>query len=1273
MRTLAARAAAPLLALPTVIAVASSTAWTQTVVVPSSPARAVRIEPAEVQVALSPEEIAELRAEFDALDDAGKAAMIGTYRGMGIDLPSLFGLGGTAAMPNAAGDAALPGQGPLVKAIEALNFQRTPKAVLSARSELGFRDARPADDAPVADLAKWVHLTVLAGDWEDFGAFLAARPADEATPIYAHVLRSTNNGDPMLLPEEVLTIADIVPGEPQDWQLEVLAQLLKGAGSKYGTETMVAALRKGTRHYGMADDATRERTWKLLVNAGLVVEAHEYLPSLEQGRERADARVLLAHARYSDALAGARTGADEGETYLRRAFDLYAETSLLPKADLSVRQDAMRRAMELVPMLPPIVSDDWLHQVYANESLGAAALEVIATAALTGQDKRADLLRRAQVMVRMKEAISIVLAQPDIDIRVLRVPLRTLTTTLIGAAEQAVQEKGNIRGVARETELLMQSLPDDAWFNAIEPSLGTRTYKAAMSIATIADETDIALDLLARAVARYPDEAADFGDEFLRLWQMRLNPRMSQQEQEEMMFYYYRRFQPVAAPLTRGRQRRNLEQLHRLLETLEEVGVASRELPNVAPAFKACHAQTEVFDLDEIERVFGPLDRIPGVTAASLASTMRAGLKGDWRNRQTQRQFGMMRSNAEISTMVEKGYDVAIALTDRAIAAEPDSWRHAVLKAGLTYDRLEFKESQQKSDFATFNEYRRQAFAAFAAAAERYAAGLEKGEEREDANVYGMWFSAAISATELNYLNPDDQAAIAGGQMGDDQIDLIRNAIDGLPADASDRLRGAFARAVVSSITGTPPDVKPRLVKHALRVIGDHPGGAPLRRMQELYNDLVKEEIKLRLVVDGSDRVGAGAPFAALLTLRYTNSVDRETGGFDKYLQEQAWTQVGNDMRTMNYRDKLRKSIEDAFGTSFELVSIGFFEPFTPSRAVNEGGDDSWQEKPLAYLVLKATDPSVDRLPPITMDMHFNDQVGPVAVAIQCNAPPIDCIGAPESRPLRDLEVAQTVDLRKVSRGSDDPEVVVDIRATAVGVVPDLRDLVAGIDSPLPGYELKRDTGIVAGPFLVAEPEDKSSRTAIYFGMNQQPPDDAKFAKPDDSGMYRLSTERSWTLTYVPTGGTVGGAFTVPTLVPGLAGTVVTRHFADMDIVPVTAATIPVHPPLWSVPRLAVAGCVVALAAAGVVVLARRRRGTGAQEAVAFALPETPTPLNTIATLERMASSAEVKLDADDRAAIVREIEELERTYFGPSPNGPADQRTLRGVLERWSRRALRA
>jgi hypothetical protein len=69
---------------------------------------------------------------------------------------------------------------------------------------------------------------------------------------------------------------------------------------------------------------------------------------------------------------------------------------MLPGADLALRQDAMRRAMDLVPNLPPRPHRALQREVYGSDSLAPAALEVIALTAMSAQDRRGDLVRRAE-------------------------------------------------------------------------------------------------------------------------------------------------------------------------------------------------------------------------------------------------------------------------------------------------------------------------------------------------------------------------------------------------------------------------------------------------------------------------------------------------------------------------------------------------------------------------------------------------------------------------------------------------------------------------------------------------------------------------------------------------------------------------------------------------------------------------------------------------------------------------------------------------------------
>jgi hypothetical protein len=1343
-----ARPAAFVTAALVAVALASTNAYPSTAQATASPSQNSPAAAAPIAAdgstpppaAFTDAEIADVAAVYLAASEEEQALLKAFYLDMGIDLASLLeGITGPPS-PTSAPTAAVPaatGESALMKAVKAVNFTRTPQAVLAARSKLGFTAAPDPDRANPPAVATWLHLQVMGGEWERFASFLAAIDPTDAAGIYAHVLQSINKpprpepgakADPALLPEEVLAIADAAPAELSDWQFDVLSQLLRTASTKYSTAPMLEQLAAGTRLFGKTDEATRARTVRFLVGAGQVVDAYAYFPPLDDARARNDAKALLNHARHQQELAADPRGTFDRDELLRSAWSLFGEVTLLPEAEAKVRQDALRRAIDLLPSVPPAQASAWIKEVFASPSLAPAALEVMALKAVSLRNARLDVAQRAQIILTMKESVDTLLAQSGVDIRLLRVPLRMLTSALITEAENALaggaMQDGNEDpemamamamgmnrargpGAPAETQLLLRALPDERWLAALEPSLASRAYHAAIGIATSADEVDVALDYLAQAVRRFPGQGMLFADRFLQRWEQRMAqpPRFD----DEMYFIGFVQNSMPAAPLTRGRQRRNLERLARLMGVLDAIGVDSRRLPSVASVFKATHGRTEVFDRAGVERVFGPLEQLPPETAASLADQMRSGLSGDWRDRRAQQAAGMKRSAAEVTALVEQGYALALELIDRATAAEPDSWRYAVTKAGLAFDRVQFKQSEEKQDFATYNQYRKEAFAAFARTAEVYAELVRKGDQRDDPGVYLAWFNAAVGATELNYLTRDD--LLVEGSPQDDQIDLIRKALQSLPPDAADRHLGGFASAIEGSLPQVTPDVKPRVVRHALRVVGDHPGGAALRRLADLYQDLVKDEIKLRLAVDGEDRVGADRRFGATLVLRFTTAVDRETGGFSRYLQNDVWARVGNSYRPTNYRDQLKKDIEAAMRDRFDVEGLGFFEALAPPRPVKEGGEDGWLEKPLVYLVLKARDPSVDRLPALSMDLVFNDSLGPVTLPIASNSPPIDAASPPSVRPVKALDVEQILDLRDMHSREKNYAITLEIQAKGEGVVPELDELLPSFRSALPGYEVAA-TGVEVRPTGIVE-NDADASARQWFSRSPQRTA-TEYAAPDEDGTYRLTSERSWLVTYTPSGGPIGAEFVLPTLNPAFgvaerpsphakpdavesaSGTVkdaapggpgprrapqmMARQYADMDVVEIAGSAVAVRRAPWSWWGVAIAAAIgTGLAIAGAVAW-RRRRPTLATDS-GVTLPTRITPLSVVATLRRIERERGAELLPTQRESLERDIAAVESRFFGrasePAEPGPreidsAERGTLtggelRGLLERWS------
>src|SRR5262249_16301422 len=130
--------------------------------------------------------------------------------------------------------------------------------------------------------------------------------------------------------------------------------------------------------------------------------------------------------------------------------------------------------------------------------------------------------QRAQSILTLKEAVDVLLEREGLDKSALRVPMRMLTTALVAEMETAVAQKAGERVNTKPAQLLLRAIPSKAWLDALELSLAARTEKACISIATKADETDMALTLLADAVKRTPDEAIPIADAFLAQWQLRL-------------------------------------------------------------------------------------------------------------------------------------------------------------------------------------------------------------------------------------------------------------------------------------------------------------------------------------------------------------------------------------------------------------------------------------------------------------------------------------------------------------------------------------------------------------------------------------------------------------------------------------------------------------------------------------------------------------------------------------------------------------------------------
>jgi hypothetical protein len=151
----------------------------------------------------------------------------------------------------------------------------------------------------------------------------------------------------------------------------------------------------------------------------------------------------------------------------------------------------------------------------------------------------------------------------------------------------------------------------------------------------------------------------------------------------------------------------------------------------------------------------------------------------------------------------------------------------------------------------------------------------------------------------------------------------------------------------------------------------------------------------------------------------------------------------------VNYRDDLEKKIRETLHDGFEILSITFHDEKVEPRGY---GRQSWRETPIAYVLAKAKDASVDRIPAIQLDLDFLDRRGKVVLPVESPVVLLDARPAkPPARPLTDLSITQTLDERELAKG----KLTLEVKATGKGIIPDLNDV---FDLNLPGFTTNKIT-----------------------------------------------------------------------------------------------------------------------------------------------------------------------------------------------------------------------
>src|SRR5262249_53580426 len=110
-----------------------------------------------------------------------------------------------------------------------------------------------------------------------------------------------------------------------------------------------------------------------------------------------------------------------------------------------------------------------------------------------------------------------------------------------------------------------------------------------------------------------------------------------------------------------------------------------------------------------------------------------------------------------------------------------------------------------------------------------------------------------------------------------------------------------------------------------------------------------------------------------------------------------------------------------------------------------------WRETPYAYLLLKAKDGAVDRIPVLQLDLDFFDRRGQVVLPIASQVQLIDARPSQAGlRPLKNVELLEVLDDRDLAKGL----LTLEFKASAHGLLPELNEL---IDLAVPGFKVAKN------------------------------------------------------------------------------------------------------------------------------------------------------------------------------------------------------------------------
>jgi len=1101
-------------------------------------------------------------------------------------------------------------------------------------------------------------------EWTKVREELGVMPPDLARKVYDKMIGDlVEKQKPNVRLDDVLGLADAVPGDFTADNLRKLGQLLGLAVPPGEAFWLADKLRKGTAKLGGTDPAKRLLAGRVLLAGGFKELARTYLPAASQLEQIADEGLrneLTAFLATQQETEAAQRG------QVQKIWDENLRLLAMPRvSDWEKSKAGTALARVLMQIQPGTLAPVFVELVKSNPD---SAMRLVSGLQRKQQNEsRGEPTLRADNLKAQATVATLLAENVDLNAKPWNQLVQLMAEAWMNEAENTFSQKTSSaasKSKAVLAEDLLATAPAGKWLAALPDGVRERFDVSLSKVILASANFDLAADRIVEIGKRSPAAAVALAEDFLTVWAQTHNPTLP-----EALRKKYALADDARIPVTPIMMEKNIDSLARMMGLFRQAGIAPKDWPKVVGAFDLAYSNAEAYRESHLEKVFGPFREMDEQLFFLILSRMHGNLTDRWRKMDVQRAGLTRRNETQTLEMVRAGYSTALRMIDAWLAGHTEVSRALTLGGTLLTDWGDFEYFQElvtgdaKKRLTGYKEKNLQAQDYFLRGTEAYAKEVAKLAPADySVDAYLGWFHSLIgigSGGQINLSKAMNRAALA----------KIREQLLALPGKAAPAHLSQFAKVVSARLADERDplheDLKYRYLASSLVITKDDPFTLGAQK-KAAYFDQLLSEVRLQTRVDGPNTIGRDQDFGIIISVVHTEAMGR-VAQFGQYLSNDPAGLPGGASRQKQRKSMMVRKIRDAQGPrdEFELALNEVLAPFFDVKSVvfastevkpRPTAQPGWEETVLAYALVRAKDASVDKIPPVELELKFIDLTGPVTIPATSAETVIQITAAAPPRPASKVEVTQTLDTRQFAISG---ALALEIKAVGNGLVPDLDQLLdlAALKQAVGVRQVNAHEGLQLKELNTwGEQVGPRSERLWTLSLNSdairraEGPTDFRFP-PVKSKDYRLvcQTYKDMDLTTltepsVRLGRTAAAA----------AGGVVLKQ--------------PGNPYLW--PSI---GAVIALVLGGFIYAMVKRGAADSERPLhardVFKMPAEVDGFAVVALLRRPRTSPLVQLGAAQQQELQQDLQRVQQTCFG-SQGSKMSEADLRGVVEKWLRAA---